>query len=106
MAVLIGISGWDATVLARMGSVPRWLWTAGAAGSCIVFAVAWLIPRFGAAPTVEVMLVGQLLAGLLLSHYGALGSPVERLNVVRCLGAVIMLAGASLAVLGRIPFIK
>ena len=50
-----------------------------------------------------VLLSGQVLGGLLIAHFGLLGSTVERLNGVRLLGAAIMIAGAILAVMGRIP---
>ncbi len=103
-AVCIGLSGYRAEFWAASRTVPIWLWLAGAMGACLVFGVVFLIPRLGAGTTNVVLLCGQVLGGLLIAHYGFLGSPVERINIVRLVGAVLLMLGASLAVLGRIPF--
>ena len=106
MAVVIALSGWDSQFFTRAREVPAWLWVAGAVGACLVFAIAALIPRLGAATTNVLLLAGQLLGGLLIAHFGLLSSPVQPLNSARLVGAVIMILGASIAVVGRLPFVR
>ena len=96
-ALVIGFSGWEPEFFARMKEVPLWLLTAGVLGACLVFGIAWLIPRLGAGPVMIIMLSGQIIAGLLLSHFGWLGSPVEKISWLKLLGVTIMIAGVILA---------
>jgi bacterial/archaeal transporter family-2 protein len=96
-AVVIGLSGWKQGALAPLKDVNPILLTAGILGASLVFGVAWLIPRAGAGPVTLVMVAGQIAAGLLLSHYGWLGSPVEKVTLTRLFGVLIMFGGVVLA---------
>ncbi|MBE7439808.1 MAG: DMT family transporter [Spirochaetales bacterium] len=71
------------------------LFLAGALGASIVFAVTYLIPaRTGGAGNGFILLVsGQVIIGLLLSHFGWLGSPVDPLSLKKILGLTLLLAG-------------
>lgn len=42
-----------------------------------MFAIAWLIPQIGAGPVMITLLAAQVLGGMIMSHFGWLGSPVE-----------------------------
>jgi transporter family-2 protein len=103
-AVAVGLTGYQPGVLARASGVSPWLWTAGAMGACLVFGVAFLIPRLGAGTVNVVLLTGQVLGGLVIAHFGLLGSPVQPLNGPRVVGIAVMLAGGALAVFGKWPF--
>jgi transporter family-2 protein len=96
MACLIGMTGWRPGVLSGMRGVNPVLLLAGALGACLVFAIAWLIPRMGAGPMMLTLLAGQIIGGLLLSHFGWLGSPVQPVTAVKAAGAAVMLAGVYL----------
>lgn len=96
-AVVIGLTGWRAGALAPIGQVHPLLLTGGALGACLVFAIAWLIPQVGAGPVMITLLAGQILGGLLMSHYGWLGSPVQPVTPTKMLGVVIMIAGVAIA---------
>ncbi|RPI09385.1 MAG: hypothetical protein EHM65_09200, partial [Acidobacteriales bacterium] len=73
------------------------LLTAGALGACLVFAIAWLIPQVGAGSVMIMLLAGQIIGGLVMSHFGLLGSPVQPITVMRLAGTLVMIAGAVLA---------
>jgi bacterial/archaeal transporter family-2 protein len=96
-AVLIGLSGWQAGVLSGLKGVHPVLLTAGLMGASLVFAIAWLIPQIGAGPMTFSLLAGQIVGGMVLSHFGWLGSPVQPVSLTNVLGAVVMLAGVFLA---------
>ena len=96
-ACLIGAAGWRPGALAGLRQVNPILLTAGAMGACLVFAIAWLIPRMGAGPMTMSLLAGQILGGLLLSHFGWLGSPVQPATLMKLAGAGMMLIGVYLS---------
>ena len=98
-AVLIGLSGWSSGALKPLRDVNPVLLCAGALGACLVFGIAFLIPRIGAAKLTLIMLAGQILGGLVLSHFGWLGSPKEPVSVRALLGTLIMFAGVVIATL-------
>ena len=96
-ALLIGLSGWESGALGPLRNVSPLLLTAGAIGACLVFGIAFLIPRIGAGRLTLIMLGGQILGGLFLSHYGELGSPREPVSLRSLLGTLVMFAGIVLA---------
>ena len=97
MAVAIGLTGWQNGALSGLKAVNPILLTAGAFGACLVFAIAWLIPQIGAGPMTLYLLAGQILGGLVLSHFGWLGSPVQPITMMSVMGVLVMFAGVVLA---------
>ena len=98
-AVAIGLTGWRAQVLTTLKQANPFLLFAGAIGACLVFGIAFLIPRIGAARLALIMLAGQISGGLLLSQFGLLGSPREPITLRGALGAIIMFSGVVLTIL-------
>lgn len=96
-AVLIGASGWQSGALANLKQVHPLLLTAGAIGACLVFAIAWMLPQVGARGMFIVLIAGQILGGITLSHFGWLGSPVQKLSAINGIGALLMMGGVLLA---------
>ena len=85
----------------RLSTVPAYLYLAGAMGAVLVFGIAWLIPRIGASPAMVTMLTGQVIAGLSISQFGWLGSPVRPINGWNRLGVLLLITGAVLTVIGH-----
>jgi transporter family-2 protein len=96
-AIAIGLSGWQAGALSGIRQVNPLLLTAGAMGASLVFAIAWIIPQIGAGPMTLMLLAGQILSAMVLSHFGWLGSPVQPLTAINIVGALVMLGGIFLA---------
>jgi transporter family-2 protein len=96
-AVIIGATGWRSGALAGLRDVPVILLTAGALGACLVFAIAWLLPQVGARAMFITLLAGQIIGGMTLSHYGWLGSAVQKVSWVNIVGALVMIGGVLLA---------
>ena len=96
-ALAIGLSGWQAGALEPLSKVHPLLLTAGLLGACLVFAIAWLIPQVGAGPLMITLLSGQIIGGMVMSHFGWLGSPVQPVSVTNVAGALVMVAGVVLA---------
>lgn len=96
-ALAIGLTGWQSGALGPLKDVHPILLTAGVLGACLVFAIAWLIPQVGAGPVMITLLAGQVLGGLLMSHFGWLGSPVQPITFTKIAGVAVMIGGVVLA---------
>jgi len=100
-ALCIGLTGWQTGALSPLRQVHPVLLTAGILGASLVFAIAWLIPQAGAGPVMITLLAGQVIGGLLMSHYGWLGSPVQPLTITKLAGVLVMVGGVVLATYGK-----
>ena len=100
-ALAIGLTGWQTGALGPLKQVHPVLLTAGVLGACLVFAIAWLIPQVGAGPVMITLLAGQILGGLLMSHFGWLGSPVQPVTITKLAGVVMMIGGVVLATFSK-----
>jgi transporter family-2 protein len=96
-AVLIGATGWRSGALNGVRNIHPALFTAGVLGACLVFAIAWIIPRVGAQSVFITLIAGQVVGSMILSHFGWLGSPIQRISPVNIFGAVVMFGGVILA---------
>ncbi len=100
-AVIIGLTGWQSGALQPLKQVHPALLTAGVLGASLVFAIAWLIPQVGAGTVMITLLAGQVLGGLIMSHFGWLGSPVQPITLTRVLWVIVMIGGVVLATSAR-----
>jgi transporter family-2 protein len=96
-AVIIGLSGWQAGALSGLRGVNPLLLTAGAIGACLVFGIGWLMPQIGAGAVMIGLLAGQVVGGLVISHFGWLGSPVQPVSMINVLGTLMLFGGVMLA---------
>ena len=78
-------------------SLPPWIWLGGAIGALFVFAATLLVPRLGAASMICLVVLGQVVASLLLDHFGVLGAQ-RPADAMRVLGALLVIVGAALVV--------
>ncbi|MCX6631753.1 MAG: DMT family transporter [Candidatus Solibacter sp.] len=100
-ALAIGLTGWQSGALGPLKQVHPVLLTAGVMGACLVFAIAWLIPQVGAGTVMITLLAGQVIGGLLMSHFGWLGSPVQPVTITGVAGVVVMIAGVVMATFSK-----
>jgi len=82
--------------IAAIGSHPWWIWTGGALGAFFVTATIMLVPKLGATTMVATILAGQMLASMLLDHFGALGYPLHPVSFGRIAGVALVCAGVWL----------
>ena len=78
---------------AAVKALPAWAWMGGLYGCVFVVAAAWGVPRLGAALVITLMVAGQLLAGLTLDHFGAMGVPQRPMSFGRVGGVALVLIG-------------
>lgn len=80
-----------------LGGLPGWTWLGGVIGAVYVFSATLLVPRLGAASLICLVVFGQVVASLLLDHYGVLAT-TRVADPLRIFGAVMVLIGAILVV--------
>jgi bacterial/archaeal transporter family-2 protein len=100
-AIVIGATGWQAGALKGLKEVNPVLLTAGLMGAILVFGIGWLIPQVGAGAVMITLLAGQILGGMVMSHFGWLGSPVKPISLTNVIGALVMVGGVLLATWDR-----
>jgi transporter family-2 protein len=97
-ALVIGFSGWRPGALEPLKQINPLLLTAGVMGGCLVFGIAWVFPRFGAANGTICLLAGQMVSGLIISHFGWLGSPQQPVTLLKLAAVVLLFVGVGMMV--------
>jgi transporter family-2 protein len=78
------------------GAVPWWAWLGGLVGACYVLSSAAFAKQLGAAGWLASIVTGQILASLVLDHFGLIGFRPHPLSPARVAGVVLLLAGVLL----------
>ena len=78
------------------GAQPWWIWSGGALGAFFVATTIYLAPRIGATSMLAWLLAGQMVASLILDHFGWLGFPSQPISWQRILGVGLLATGALL----------
>jgi transporter family-2 protein len=75
----------------------HWLsWSGGFFGAIYIAVSILLIPRFGAAMVIALIVGGQMVGSLAFDHFGLLGVPVHPVSFARLVGAALLMAGVIL----------
>ncbi|MBS1794379.1 MAG: DMT family transporter [Acidobacteria bacterium] len=75
---------------------PLVAWIGGFLGAFFVSVMTTVVPRLGGALTFSLAIGGQMLATLLIDHFGVLGIPEKPINLYRVLGAALITVGVIL----------
>jgi transporter family-2 protein len=77
--------------------VPWYALGAGALGLIVIFSMTYMIPRVGVAPSIIILLSGQLLIGSVLDHFGLLGTVQRPIDFMRVVGLAVVFLGVWLS---------
>jgi transporter family-2 protein len=79
------------------GAGASWVsWMGGVFGAIFIGIVVVMVPRLGAATTLALIVVGQMLGSLMFDHFGLLGLPRHALTPLRLAGAACLILGVAL----------
>jgi len=78
-------------------AAPPWGYAGGLIVAAYVLTITFLVPRLGVGAAIALIVTGQVVGALAVDHFGLLRAPVVPLTLPRALGAVLMAAGAFLA---------
>ncbi len=95
-AAIAALAGSRPPSLATLGRTPWWMFTGGLIGGVYVLGMIVLAPKLGVATLMALVIAGQLLAALVLDHYGWLGFPVQVVTPTRVVGALLLVLGVIL----------
>jgi transporter family-2 protein len=73
-----------------------WQWSGGLMGAIYIAAVVVLGPRLGAGTLIAAVVGGQMVASLILDHFGWVGFPEHPVSALRLLGAALVMIGVAL----------
>lgn len=96
MGVCVAVGLLGRGTLSNAGNVPWWAWLGGVISAVSVTVNLMAVSRVSAGTTIAAALVGQMLAAIVVDHFGWLGVPRVALNPWRIGGAVLLLCGLVL----------
>ena len=76
--------------------LPWYAWIGGLYGAFFVAVAAFGAPRIGVGPLLTAAIAGQLLAAIILDHYGLLGLTRQPISIEKIGGVLLVLLGAWL----------
>ena len=79
-----------------VGETAWWEWTGGILGAIFVTTTIVVVPRIGTAAAMAATIAAQLLAGIILDHFGFFGFQGTPVDAKRAVGVLLLLAGAML----------
>ncbi len=85
---------------AQASNAPGWAWFGGLLGAAYVASVTVLGPRLGAATLTATVVAAQMIAALVIDHYGLVGFAQNAATPWRLLGAALIVAGVVLVTRG------
>jgi transporter family-2 protein len=77
-------------------SLPWYMLGAGLFGLILYQSISVTLPRLGGTSTVMLIIIGQLLVGILVDHFGWLGVTIHPASPARLLGVLVLLLGGYL----------
>jgi len=95
LAAVLLATGW-VRITPAWRELPWYAWLGGIYGAFFVAIAALAAPRIGVGALLTAAVAGQLLAALVLDHYGLLGLPKQPATLVRLLGLTMVFVGAVL----------
>lgn len=97
-SVLMFILSGEYSSISKLGHVPAPLYLAGFISAFVIVGTTFLIPKIGARTFFIMLLSGQILMAIIVSHLGILESPRDPVTLKKILGATLVIAGAFLSI--------
>jgi len=77
-------------------TLPWYMLGAGVFGVILYQTISVTLPRLGSTMTIMLIIVGQLLVGVLIDHFGWMGVAQHPITWTRALGVLVLLVGGYL----------
>lgn len=84
--------------LEAVRQISWWKWIGGLIGACYVTTVIVTITKIGPGNLLSLSVAGQLIAAIVLDHYGLLGFAPHPANAWRLVGVLLIIGGVILVV--------
>lgn len=83
--------------LYKVKDVPLYLYLTGFISAFIVLGTTFLIPHIGARKFFILLIAGQIVMAVAISHFGILESPKDPVSVKKLIGAALVIIGAMIS---------
>jgi len=77
-------------------TLPWYMLGAGIFGFILYQTMNITLPRLGSAMMITLIIIGQLLTGMIIDHFGLLGVAIRPMDISRTIGVMALLAGGYL----------
>ena len=77
-------------------TLPWYMLIAGVWGLVLYLTISVTLPKLGGTMMMTLVIVGQLLVGMVIDHFGWLGVPVHPIGWERIVGILVLIAGGWL----------
>lgn len=95
-AVLLAARGGEN--ISALSSLPWYMFASGVFGVILYLSLSSTLPRLGAGVALTLIIVGQLVVGLMIDHFGWFGVTVRSFDLTRAAALVFLLIGGYLMV--------
>ena len=82
--------------VAVAGRVPWWAFSGGLFGATFIALAIFLIPKLGAASFIVLLVTGQMLASVMVDHFGWFGLHEHPIDLSRLVGTALLVGGCVL----------
>lgn len=79
--------------LSNLAQAPRWIWIGGIVGVVYITGALVLAPKLGAAGFITAAIAGQMLASVVIDHWGLVGLPQKPVSLPRFAGLGLIILG-------------
>ena len=83
--------------ISKLKEVPKYLYLAGFISAFMIIGTTLIIPQIGARKFFILLVTGQILMAILVSHLGILESPKDPVTLKKLIGASLVITGAALS---------
>ncbi|PJG81958.1 DMT family transporter [Caviibacterium pharyngocola] len=107
--LLLLICWWKTDLFTALQQVPKqpfWKLIGGPLGALVVFTTIFLAPKMGVTNMLFFIIVGQLIAALVIDHFGLLGMTQRPVQLWQIIGFIVIGIGLTLFFFGKTLFGK
>ena len=72
---------------------PWWIWIGGAFGAFYVVSSIILVNRVGAVSMLAFIIAGQMIASIIIDHYGLVGYQINPISIYKIVGVIFIAIG-------------
>ena len=95
LALLISRGGEN---IAQWKELPWYMLGCGTLGLVLYLSISHTIPKLGVASALTLIIVGQLLVGLAIDHFGLFDNMVRSIGITKLIGVLLLFGGAYLII--------
>jgi len=96
-SILIFFTNGQFDTLNKIKEVPVYLYLTGVMSAFMILGTTFLIPHLGARRFFILLISGQIIMAIVVSHFGVLESPKDPISMKKIIGASIVIIGAFIS---------